>query len=195
MEKEVRTVIYTMPHNVKKLLKYADTKNYLPVKVIEFSDSCEKNQVENLKRFVEKHGIKTILINNYTSLSTNISEYLMIIQDFHQLGVSFHIYNDNLDTLLQNGVINPVISYVNNALFEFDSVQRQQLRRRLQKGYEEFNGRVGRKTGYRKNILNYQQEYAEELNLLRQGYTLRRCQSITGTSINTLRKLRIMFSC
>lgn len=191
-------MIYTMPHNVKKLLKYAHTKNYLPVKVIEFSGSCEKNQVENLKRFVEKHGIKTILINNYTSLSTNISEYLMIIQDFHQLGVSFHIYNDNLDTLLQNGVINPVISYVNNALFEFDSVQRQQLRKRLQKGYEDFlnrGGVMGRKTGYRKNILNYQQEYAEELNLLRQGYTLRRCQSITGTSINTLRKLRIMFSC
>ena len=50
---------------------------------------------------------------------------------------------------------------------------------------------VGRKVGYRKT--NYQEEYAKEISLLKKNVSLRDCQSLTGTSINTLRKLKSMF--
>jgi len=45
--------------------------------------------------------------------------------------------------------------------------------------------------GYRKT--NYQEEYAKEISLLKKNVSLRDCQSLTGTSINTLRKLKSMF--
>ena len=47
------------------------------------------------------------------------------------------------------------------------------------------------KVGYRKT--NYQEEYAKEISLLKKNVSLRDCQSLTGTSINTLRKLKSMF--
>ena len=50
---------------------------------------------------------------------------------------------------------------------------------------------VGRKVGYRKT--NYAEEYAKEISLLKKGVSLRDCMALTGTSINTLRKLKSMF--
>lgn len=57
--------------------------------------------------------------------------------------------------------------------------------------YREHGGVVGRKVGYRKT--NYQEEYAKEISLLKKGVSLRDCQSLTSTSINTLRKLKAMY--
>ena len=38
-----------------------------------------------------------------------------------------------------------------------------------------------------------QEEYAKEISLLKKNVSLRDCQALTGTSINTLRKLKAMF--
>ena len=65
------------------------------------------------------------------------------------------------------------------------------IRSRMANGYKHFRedegGKVGRKVGYRKT--NYLEEYSKELSLLKKNVSLRDCQSLTGTSINTLRKL------
>ena len=60
-------------------------------------------------------------------------------------------------------------------------------------GYEHhraLGGRVGRKEGYRKSEEDYRTHYDREIALLSKGNTLADVRAITGTSINTLRKLK-----
>ena len=60
-------------------------------------------------------------------------------------------------------------------------------------GYEHHRasgGRVGRKEGYRKSEDEYRLTYDREIALLSKGNTLKDVRAITGTSINTLRKLK-----
>ena len=60
-------------------------------------------------------------------------------------------------------------------------------------GYEHHRasgGRVGRKEGYRKSEDEYRTTYDREIALLSKGNTLADVRAITGTSINTLRKLK-----
>ena len=47
--------------------------------------------------------------------------------------------------------------------------------------------------GYIKLKVDYLMEYEEDIQLLRDGLSLRRVRSRTGRAINTLRKLRAMF--
>jgi DNA invertase Pin-like site-specific DNA recombinase len=53
--------------------------------------------------------------------------------------------------------------------------------------------KMGRPTGYRKLDDLYKEQYSKEISLLKKGISLRNIQSITGTSVNTLRKLKRMF--
>ncbi len=52
---------------------------------------------------------------------------------------------------------------------------------------------MGRPTGYQKSEEAYKNEYKQEISLLRKGLSLRNINSITGTSVNTLRKLKATF--
>ena len=51
-------------------------------------------------------------------------------------------------------------------------------------------GKGGRKEGYRQSEEEYRRNYEREIVLLQKGNTLKDVKSITGTTINTLRKLR-----
>ena len=60
-------------------------------------------------------------------------------------------------------------------------------------GYEHYRdkgGRVGRKNGYRNSESEYRTTYDREISLLKIGNSLSDVRAITGTSINTLRKLK-----
>lgn len=47
--------------------------------------------------------------------------------------------------------------------------------------------------GYTKLRVDYLMEYPDEIQLLRDGLSLRKVRRKTGRAINTLRKLRAMF--
>lgn len=82
--------------------------------------------------------------------------------------------------------------YVNDANIEIKN-----FRYRIGSGYRahlERGGQVGRKVGYRKPIDQMKLDYPKEIELLRDGdFSLRKIQSMTGTSVNTLQKLKKMF--
>ena len=49
--------------------------------------------------------------------------------------------------------------------------------------------KMGRPSTYRKTDEEYKAQYPKEISLLRKGISLRNIYSITGTSVNTLRRL------
>ena len=78
---------------------------------------------------------------------------------------------------------------------QFNGMERSLIRSRMESGYNNYRnngGVVGRKTGYRKTSEQMKEEYAEEIRLLKKGYSLRNISKITHTSVNTLRKLNAL---
>ena len=83
-------------------------------------------------------------------------------------------------------------------LAEVARMERKTIRERVASGYQNFRnngGSVGRKVGYRKSEEAMLEEYKEEIKLLRKKISLRNVCKLTGTSINTLRKLKSLQLC
>ena len=50
--------------------------------------------------------------------------------------------------------------------------------------------KMGRPSTYKKELEPYKQQYQKEIGLLKKGISLRNVASITGTSVNTIRKIK-----
>jgi DNA invertase Pin-like site-specific DNA recombinase len=111
--------------------------------------------------------------------------------------VSVYILQNGLETLMADGSVNPIAQLVLGIIGQFNSMERSLIRSRMSSGYQHFRsngGKVGRKEGYKKSDEQMRQQYNKELSLLKKGLSLRNIQAITGTSINTLRKLKLLIS-
>ena len=122
----------------------------------------------------------------------NMINYINSHNILNQNKVSVFIQNYNIETLTPEGEINPMSQFLITILAEVARMERKTIRERVASGYQNFRsngGKVGRKVGYTKSDEVMREEYAEELRLLKRGYSLRNTSKLTGTSINTLRKL------
>lgn len=180
-----------------ELKQYADRMGYDVVKT--FSEKIsgakkveERQAMTELLNYVEVNKVDKVLIYECSRLSRRAVDFLSIIEIFNEKKISLYIHQNGLETLLQNGAINPIATLVLGILAQFNSMERSLIRSRMESGYNNFRrngGVVGRKTGYRKTSEQMKEEYAEEIRLLKKGYSLRNISKITHTSVNTLRKL------
>ena len=208
MEDPIKVCIYArvstsqqdFTHQLTSLRAYAKEHHYQVVK--EYTETisgnkkvAERQALSELLEDVEKNQVKKILVFECSRLSRRALDFLSIIEKLNERGVSVFILQNGLETLLPDGKVNPIASLVLGIMSQFNSMERDLIRARMANGYKHFRedegGKVGRKTGYRKT--NYQEEYAKEISLLKKGVSLRDCMALTGTSINTLRKLKSMF--
>ena len=204
MEK-VKAVIYARvstqgqdyDRQLAELKQYADRMGYDIVKT--FSEKIsgakkveERQAMTELQNYVEVNKVDKVLIYECSRLSRRAVDFLSIIEIFNEKKISLYIHQNGLETLLPNGEINPIATLVLGILAQFNSMERSLIRSRMESGYNNFRnngGIVGRKTGYRKTSEQMKEEYAEEIRLLKKGYSLRNISKITHTSVNTLRKL------
>ena len=180
-----------------ELKQYADRMGYDVVKT--FSEKIsgakkveERQAMTELLNYVEVNKVDKVLIYECSRLSRRAVDFLSIIEIFNEKKISLYIHQNGLETLLPNGAINPIATLVLGILAQFNSMERSLIRSRMESGYNNFRnngGVVGRKTGYRKTNEQMILEYAEEIKLLKKGYSLRNISKITHTSVNTLRKL------
>ena len=183
-----------------ELKQYADRMGYDIVKT--FSEKIsgakkveERHAMTELLNYVETNNVDKVLIYECSRLSRRAVDFLSIIEIFNDKKISLYIHQNGLETLLPNGDINPIATLVLGILAQFNSMERSLIRSRMESGYNNFRnngGVVGRKTGYRKSDEQMKEEYAEEIRLLKKGYSLRNISKITKTSVNTLRKLNTM---
>lgn len=183
-----------------ELKQYADRMGYDVVKT--FSEKIsgtkkleERQAMTELLNYVEINKVDKVLIYECSRLSRRAVDFLSIIETFNEKKISLYIHQNGLETLLPNGEINPIATLVLGILAQFNSMERSLIRSRMESGYNNFRrngGVVGRKTGYRKTTEQLKEEYAEEIRLLKKGYSLRNIAKITHTSVNTLRKLNAL---
>lgn len=153
----------------------------------------ERAALTELMDFVANNEVDKVLIYECSRLSRRAVDFLTVIENLTEQGVSVFILQNGLETLLPNGEVNPIAQLVLGILAQFNSMERSLIRSRMASGYEHFRnqgGKVGRKNGYRKSDEQMRQEYIEEIKLLKKGYSLRNISKITGTSTTTLQRVK-----
>lgn len=206
MEDKTKVVLYARvstsaqdyTRQITELRKYAKKQNYEIVK--EFSEKIsggkkieERAAIKELLDFVQDNKVEKVLVYECSRLSRRQLDFLSIIEQLTEAGVSLYILQNGLETLLPDGKPNPIANLCFGIIAEFNNLEKNLIRARVSSGYEHYRasgGRVGRKEGYRKSDDEYRTTYDREISLLSKGNTLKDVRAITGTSINTLRKLK-----
>ena len=206
MEERTKIILYyrvstsaqDYSHQQAALRKYAKTHHYEIVK--EFGEKIsggkkieERAAIRELLDFVKTNKVDKVVVYEASRLSRRQIDFLSIIEQLTDLGVSLYILQNGLETLLPDKTPSPIANLVLGIMSQFNSLEKTLIRARMSIGYEHHRasgGSVGRKVGYRKSEDEYRLTYDREIALLSKGNTLKDVRAITGTSINTLRKLK-----
>lgn len=205
-KKNITAVIYARvstngqdyERQLNDLREYASRMGYEVVK--EFAEKisgakkvAEREAMTELLSFVEAHHVDKVLIYECSRLSRRVADFVNIVDKFNELHTSLYIMQNGLETLQADGKSNPIAQLAIGMLAQFNSMERNLIRSRMESGYNNYRsngGVVGRKVGFRKSDETMREEYKEESRLLRKGLSLRNVAKITGTSVNTLRKIK-----
>ena len=189
-------------HQLVQLREYAQKMQYDVV--AEFSEKisgakkiAERQALTELLAYVDTHKIDKVLVFECSRLSRRAIDFLSVIEHFNARKVSVYILQNGLETLMEDGSINPTTQLILGIMGQFNSMERSLIRSRMESGYNHFRqqgGKVGRKEGYRKSNEQMKEQYTKEIQLLRKGLSLRNIRAITNTSVNTLRKLKVMIA-
>ena len=187
---------------LSELREYARRMNYEVMR--EFSEKisgaksvAERQALTELLEFAAANRIDKVLVYECSRISRRAIDFLQVIEQLTQMKVSVYILQNGLETLMADGSVNPIAQLVLGIIGQFNSMERSLIRSRMSSGYQHFRsngGKVGRKEGYKKSDEQMKEQYSKELSLLKKGLSLRNIQAITGTSINTLRKLKLFIS-
>ena len=185
-----------------ELRDYATKMGYEVVK--EFSEKisgaksvAERQALMELLDFAAAHHGDKVLVYECSRISRRAIDFLTVIEQLTQMKVSVYILQNGLETLMTDGSVNPIAQLVLGIIGQFNSMERSLIRSRMESGYNHFRslgGKVGRKEGYRKSEEAMREQYLKEIQLLKKGLSLRNVQAITGTSLNTLRKVKAIIS-
>lgn len=158
--------------------------------------NVERTELLRMVEYVEANNVDKIVVTELSRLGRDTLQVLEVIELFNQKKISLYIENYHIETLTEDGKVNPMSQFLITILAEVARMERKTIKERMDSGYQNFRangGLVGRKQGYRKPDETMKTEYAEEIRLLKKGYSLRNVAKLTHTSVNTLRKLSIIF--
>ena len=156
----------------------------------------DRDEIRELVEYVKGNEIKRVVCTEISRLGRNTLEALKVIQTLNENGVSLYVKNYNLETL-NDGKVNPVASLICTILLEIASMERLTIKERMESGRNQYIAKcrqlgvkMGRPASYRKSVETYKTQYAKEISLLNKGISLRNVSLLTGTSINTLQKVK-----
>jgi DNA invertase Pin-like site-specific DNA recombinase len=159
----------------------------------------ERTEIQDMITYVRTHDIDKVVVLEISRLGRNTLEALKVIQMLNEEGICLYVKNYNLETIV-NGKINPVASLICTILLEIASMERLTIVERMTSGRNQYiakcraeGKKMGRPETYKKSDDAYREQYAKDISLLKKGISLRNVNSITGTSIMTLRKVKSMF--
>ena len=187
---------------VVELTDYCQRMNWEVVtvfanKVSGATRNADREEISALVEYVKEHHLNRVVCLEISRLGRNTLEALKVINYLNENRVSLHIKNYNLNTLNEDGKVNPVASLICTILLEIASMERLTIKERMASGRDQYIAKcrregvkMGRPTTYRKSDEIYKVQYQKEIGLLRKGISLRNVNAITGTSIGTLQKVK-----
>lgn len=196
----VSTGLQEYDRQVNELTALANTNGWsveavFAEKISGAKSNKERTELLNMVNYVENNHIDKVLVTELSRLSRDTLQVLEVIEMLNKKEISLYIQNYAIETLTKEGKVNAMSQFLITILAEVARMERKTIRERVASGYQNFRnngGKVGRKTGYRKSDKDMKEQYGKEIQLLKKGLSLRNVSAITHTSINTLRKLRII---
>lgn len=157
----------------------------------------DRTEIQELIEFVKTNQIQRVVCLEISRMGRNTLEALKVIQLLNEHKVSLYVKNYNLETLDSEGNVNPVASLICTILLEIAQMERLTIKERMESGRRQYiekcrreGIKMGRPSTYKKSLDEYKKQYQRELSLIRKGLSLANISAITGTSINTIRKIK-----
>ena len=157
----------------------------------------EREEIQELISYVNSNQIRRVVCLEISRMGRNTLEALKVIQILNEHKVSLYVKNYNLETLDSEGKVNPVASLICTILLEVAAMERLTIKERMESGRRQYiekcrreGIKMGRPSTYRKSDEEYKKQYQREISLIRKGLSLANISAITGTSINTIRKIK-----
>ena len=157
----------------------------------------EREEITELINYVRSNDICRVVCLEISRMGRSTLEALKVIQILNEHKVSLYVKNYNLETLDSEGRVNPVASLICTILLEVAAMERLTIKERMASGRDQYiekcrreGIKMGRPSTYRKSIDEYKKQYQREITLIRKGLSLANISAITGTSINTIRKIK-----
>lgn len=182
----------------KELIDYSNKMNYEMVQIFEeVVSGAKKNEervvLSNMVQFVKKNNIDKVLCWEMSRLGRNTLEVLKTIEILNENKISLFIKNFNLETLNENGEVNPLSNLMIQILTSIGEMERTQIRQRIKSGYDNYRsngGKVGRKEGFRKTDEELLEQYKDVVKELNRGTSVRRVMKLTDRSSGTIMKVK-----
>lgn len=187
---------------INELTDYCRQRNWEVVKVFANKVSGaatneQRAEIQELVEYVKNHQISRVVCLEISRVGRNTLEALKVIQLLNENRVSLFVKNYNLETLDADGNVNPIASLICTILLEIASMERHTIKERMTSGRRQYiekcrrDGiKMGRPSTYRKSDEEYRKQYQKEISLIRKGLSLANISAITGTSINTIRRVK-----
>ena len=197
----VSTQAQDYQRQVTELQEYCDRAGWEVTRVFANKVSgakavTERAEIMEMVKYIKSNDIQRVVCLEISRLGRNTLEALKVINYLNENGVSLYVKNYNLETLV-DGKVNPVASLICTILLEIASMERLTIKERMTSGRNQYIAKckeqgikMGRPSSYRKSDASYKEQYGKEISLLKKGISLRNVAQLTGTSVNTLRKLR-----
>ena len=156
----------------------------------------ERQELVDMLQYISENDIDKVCVWEISRLGRSTLEALKIIELLNEHKVCLYIKNYNLETLDNDGKINPITSLITTILLEISQMERNTIKERMASGRDQYiakcratGKKMGRPSTYRKSDDAMREQYKKEISLLKQGISLRNINAITSTSIATIRKL------
>jgi DNA invertase Pin-like site-specific DNA recombinase len=186
---------------INDLTQLAESSNYkieavFAEKISGGRKNSDRKELLNMIQYINDHRIDKVLVTELSRLGRDPLQILQTIEILNENHISLYIQTYNIETLLEDKTINPMSQFLITILAEIARMERRSIENRLSSGYHNYRdkgGVVGRKTGYRKSNESMKEEYAEQIKMLKKGYSYNHISQITNTNKNTLTKLKKLF--
>ena len=179
---------------VSDLKRYIELHEMELMQVFEEKMSGAKENRPILQQCVEfciEHQVHTLCVSEISRLGRSTKIVVNTIDELSKAGVNVYIQNLPLCTLNEDGQPNPIAKMVTAVLSSFAEIERDNIKYRLNSGYELAKARgvrMGRPRGATEDLL---QKYPEVVKHLRKGKnSIREIAKLTGVSVSTVQRVK-----
>lgn len=183
---------------ITDLRNYANRMNYEVIgefneKISGAAKNEDRQAISNLMSLLETKKVDKVLVWELSRLGRNTLEVLKSMEAFHSHGVSLFVLNYNIETLNEDGTINPMAQMMVTMLAEFSRAERSAIQQRLASGYKKHlaaGGKVGRIKGDGMSQEEILDKHKDIVKYLKKGRSIRETATLVGKSTRTVQKVK-----
>lgn len=155
--------------------------------------STDRKVFNKIVEYTEQKGIKLVLISEISRIGRKVVDILNVVDTLHSRGIALYVQQFNMVSM-QDGKENPVVMLLLQMMSVGAEMENNLRKNRQAEGIAMAKLQdkyAGRQAGSVANTKKQLQKYQDVVDLIQKSdLSLRRIASISGRSINTVRKIK-----